>query len=190
MPCRTCQKRTTRWAVAAVSRSKFSNAASIVWLEGLGPGRALITSRTVGQPKPAARARISTGSARSPFISRSTTSTGTAHNVASAAMVSSYLPALGVFGDVGLGQLAFLVQRAHGGERRGVIARRGLGGDLVGDFRQHAADFGLRLGLGLRQQPLLHHVARLHQKLAEQARRNIGAQADFFRQHTVLLGAL
>jgi hypothetical protein len=24
VPCRTCQKRTTRWAVVAVSRSKFS----------------------------------------------------------------------------------------------------------------------------------------------------------------------
>ncbi len=30
VPCRTCQKRTTRCAVAAVSRSKFSRAASIV----------------------------------------------------------------------------------------------------------------------------------------------------------------
>ena len=72
-----------------------------------------MTARTVGQPKPAARARISTGSARSPFISRSTTSTGTAHSVASAAMVSSYLPLLAIFGDVGLGELALLVQRPH-----------------------------------------------------------------------------
>ena len=94
LPWRTCQNLTTRWAVAAVSRSKFSRAASIVSLDGLGPGREFMTYRTVRQPKPAARARISTGSARSPFISRSTTSTGTALTVASAAIVSSYLPVL------------------------------------------------------------------------------------------------
>ena len=81
-------------AVVAVSLSKFSRAASSDCGEGFGPGRALKTAFTVGQPNPAARARIRTGSARSPFISRSTTSTGTAQTVASAAMVSSYFPAL------------------------------------------------------------------------------------------------
>ena len=105
-------------------------------------------------------------------------------------MVSSYLPALGIVGDVGFAELALLVQRAHRRERGCVVARRGLGADLVGHLRQHAADFGLRLGLGLRQQALLHHLARLHQQLAEQARRNIGAQADFLGQHAVVFGAL
>ena len=79
---------------STVSRSKFSRATSSACGDGFAPGRALRIAFTVGQPNPAARARIRTGSARSPFISRSTTSTGTAHIVASAAMVSSYFPAL------------------------------------------------------------------------------------------------
>ena len=42
----------------------------------------------------------------------------------------------------------------------------------------------------LRQQALLHDLACLHEKLAEQARRNIGALADLLGQHAILLGAL
>ena len=44
-------------------------------------------------------------------------------------------------------------------------------------------------GLAARQQPLLHHFGRLDQQLPEQARRNVGAQADLLRQHAVIAGA-
>ena len=153
VPWRTCQKRTTRWAVAAVSRAKFSRAASSVCGDGRPPGRAQMISSTVAQPKSAAREnhhRIGALAVHQPVhhfhrhgADRRQRGDGL-----------FVFAGLGVFGDVGLGEFAFLMQRAHRAERGGIIARRGFRRDLVGHLRQHAADLGLRLGLRLRQQPL------------------------------------
>ena len=108
---------------------------------GLPSGRNVMTDRTVGQLKPAALQSISTGSGRSPAISRSATPIGTLESAASATTVSSYLPSLGERRQCRLVHVARAVQFEHQALRGAVIARTDARADFVGDFFQDAANF-------------------------------------------------
>ena len=88
-------------------------------------GRAMMIAFTVGHPQPADLHRMRTGSGRSPPISRSTTSIGTAQSEASAAIVSSNCPFLAKSTQRRFVELALPAQRLDRALGGRVVARRG-----------------------------------------------------------------
>ncbi len=145
---------------------------------------------TVGQSIPAALHRISTGSGRSPAISRSATSIGTLDSAASATTVSSYLPSSAKAARAGSFMLPRPVQAEHDPLRRAIVARADPGADFLRHPRQDPMNFGLQCRRGRGQQPLMHDRGRALQQFAKHRRRNIRPQPDLLGKNAVALGAL
>ena len=142
---------------------------------------------TVGQPQPLDLPRIRIGSGRSPAISRSTTSIGTAHSDASAATVSSYCPCWAKPTSAASSSLPSGAAPRSCAGRPNSPAAPTARGDFGRNLRQHAPDLGLDLGPRRGEQPLLHHFGRLEQEVAEQPRRDVGAKPDLLGQRNVSL---
>ncbi len=149
-----------------------------------------MTDFTVGQLMPAALHRISTGSGRSPAISRSATLIGTLESAARATTVSSYLPSPANAAKRRLVHAARPMQAQYHALRGAVIARAHACADFMGDFFQDAANFRLLFRRRRGEQPLMHDCGGSRQQFAEQLRRNIGPQSDLLGKNSVALGAL